>query len=86
MSWNQGNYIIKSEEVKVKGKVRRKSCNTWSLAARIWFGKFACRVLNAGIKGSPRTNWLMDSLILNRNLADCNRNIAVLYLEMYSWT
>jgi hypothetical protein len=24
MSWNQGNYIIKSEEVKVKGKVRRK--------------------------------------------------------------
>jgi hypothetical protein len=28
MSWNQGNYIIKSEEVKVKGKVRRKSCNT----------------------------------------------------------
>jgi hypothetical protein len=24
MSWNQGNYIIKGEEVKVKGKVRRK--------------------------------------------------------------
>jgi hypothetical protein len=24
MSWNQGNYIIKSEEVKVKGKVKRK--------------------------------------------------------------
>jgi hypothetical protein len=24
MSWNQGNYIIKSEEVKVKGKVERK--------------------------------------------------------------
>jgi hypothetical protein len=28
MSWNQGNYIIKGEEVKVKSKVRRKVVTT----------------------------------------------------------
>jgi hypothetical protein len=33
MSWNQGNYIIKSEEVKVKGKVRQKVVTmiTWAV-------------------------------------------------------
>jgi hypothetical protein len=29
MSWNQGNYIIKGEEVKVKGKVRQKVVTTF---------------------------------------------------------
>jgi DDE superfamily endonuclease len=35
MSWNQGNYIIKSEEVKVKGKVRRKVVIGLIIAANI---------------------------------------------------
>jgi hypothetical protein len=35
MSWNQGNYIIKSEEVGVKGKVGRKVVTLIALASQV---------------------------------------------------
>jgi hypothetical protein len=45
MSWNQGNYIIKSEEVKVKGKVRRKV-----VTKHVWYYSFRSKKLNEGLE------------------------------------
>jgi hypothetical protein len=52
MSWNQGNYIIKGEEVKVKGKVRRKvvtqnTTSTTTTNTPKWTGKSAASHIRA---------------------------------------